>query len=199
MATRRKWRRHGRRALRRLVMGALLVGALMGLGHAFYHGSPAMALFLVPATAVGMVVATPFVLLALAIALVAMALPLVIVGGILGGPFLLLYRMLGYGSRRGDDDESDFVRLPGRWSREETPVAPDALLRRRYVAGELTYDQFRTGMVELLKERFAQGQLGMTEYEAELEKLLKPARDLDAAHDPALAAAPAARSGTRSR
>jgi hypothetical protein len=192
MASRRKWRRYGRRALRRLIVGALILGAFIGLGLTFAADSPAMALFIVPASAVGMVLALPFVLLALAIGIMGMALPLVIVGAIVGGPFLLLYRLMGYGSRRADEDEIDFVRLPARWSRDEGSLAPDTVLRRRYVAGELTYQQFQAGMVGLLKERFARGQLAVTEYEAELEKLLKPARELDAARDPALAMATSA-------
>jgi hypothetical protein len=42
-------------------------------------------------------------------------------------------------------------------------------------------------MVDLLKERFARGELAVTEYEAELEKLLEPAQHVDVGRDPAVA------------
>ena len=41
-------------------------------------------------------------------------------------------------------------------------------------------------MVGYLKDRCARGELGLSEYEAELEKVLGPARTLDVAHDPAV-------------
>ena len=48
-----------------------------------------------------------------------------------------------------------------------------ARLRRRYVAGQLTDEQFRVGMLANLKERFAAGSLDVSEYEAEVARLLR--------------------------
>jgi hypothetical protein len=74
-----------------------------------------------------------------------------------------------------------------------SPLPPETVLRRRYVAGELGYAEFRDGMTGLLRERYARGELPLAAYEAALDELLRPARYLDVRGDPSLAAAPAAR------
>lgn len=126
-------------------------------------------------------VAVPLVILGLGIA----ALSLAFVAVLLGGPVYLLFRLFfaGRHQRQAEYDE------PRAQPRVQGPVslAPDALLRRRYVAGELTYQQFQAGMTDVLKERFQRGELGVSEYEAELDKLLEPARRVDTRIDPAVA------------
>jgi hypothetical protein len=56
--------------------------------------------------------------------------------------------------------------------------------RRRDVAGEVTFQQFQTGVVGLLKDRYVRGELLLAEYEAYLNRVLQPARRLDAAGVP---------------
>jgi uncharacterized membrane protein len=100
---------------------------------------------------------------------------------VFGGPLYLLYRVGGARSRpTGPYDLDD----------EDEALPADALLRRRFIAGEMTYDQFQREAVALLKNRYARGAIKLTEYEVELEKLIAPARVLDVKRDPALAGAP---------
>lgn len=53
---------------------------------------------------------------------------------------------------------------------DETPVD---LLRRRYAAGDIGQRQFRDGLVELLKERYVRGDLTMAEFEARVTHVLQ--------------------------
>ncbi|MBI3973646.1 MAG: hypothetical protein HY332_20415 [Chloroflexi bacterium] len=116
------------------------------------------------------------------VALVAVAFALLVLLLVLGGPLYLAYVLL-----------RSAVQAETRpWQSDEAleppaSVAPDAVLRRRYVAGELTYQEFQGAMVGLLKERFKRGELAVMEYEAELEHLLRPARHLDVRGDPTIA------------
>jgi hypothetical protein len=178
--SKRKYRRRVRRLVRLVVLACLVIGFMSwGLG---WTGMPIS--FLVLGT-LGALLVIPAVLLALVVTTAAVATPFAIVAAIFGAPFYLIHRLTrGAGSASRDADDDADAAYPARAVHSE-----EALLRRRYVAGELTYQQFQTGMVGLLKERFARGDLRLTEYEAELEKLLQPARHLDAARDPALAAA----------
>jgi hypothetical protein len=156
---RRRWRRH----VRTVLLLLLALGALPGVVAAGISGN-AQLLWLIPAGMVTAVVATPVALLAL----LTMALPLLVVGLTFGVPMVLAYRMLDRG-RPG---------APG--------LTPEATLRRRYVAGELSYTEFRDTMLERLKERYAGGELRLAEYELEVERLLRPGRQLDAGRDPSL-------------
>jgi uncharacterized membrane protein len=73
---------------------------------------------------------------------------------------------------------------------QETPkpsLPPETILRRQYVAGTLTYEQFQTSMLDLLKQRCARGELSLAEYEVQVEHLLRPVRQFDVHHDPTLA------------
>lgn len=179
MAKGRKGRRHWRRIAVIALYVALLLGALPGLLVALLSGQPAIALIAVPVTMVATVIASPFVILALLVGLLGMAVPLAILAAVVGGPLYLMYRLAVRGRRHGGWSEGELG--------DDLPA--DALLRRRYVAGELTYTQFQSGMVDVLKERVTRGELALLEYEAELEKLLQPARHFDIARDPQLAGA----------
>ena len=156
---RRRWRRYLQSAL--LVLLAL--GALPGVVAAGISGRPEL-LWLVPAGMAGILVGAPIAL----IVLLTIALPLLVAGLVLGGPMVLAYRLAGAG--RPD--------APG--------IAPEVSLRRRYVAGELSYAEFRDTMLDRLKERYAGGELRLAEYESEVERLLRPGRQLDAGRDPSL-------------
>jgi hypothetical protein len=156
-------RRRARRFVRSALFALLLLGAIPGLVIAGATGEPQL-LWLIPAGMAAIVVGVPFAVLALLTA----ALPLIALGLAFGAPFLLAHRYLGAQGRPA-------ARLPA-----------DVTLRRRYVAGELGYAEFREGMLAVLKERYAQGQLRLEEYEVEVERLLRPARELDAGRDPSL-------------
>jgi hypothetical protein len=159
----RRRRRLWRRFLRTALFVLLLLGALPGLVAAGVSGE-AQLLWLIPAGMAAAVLGAPFAL----IGLLVMALPLVTTGLIVGVPLVLVYKMMG-AQRRGDP-----------------AFTPEVRLRRRYVAGELSYAEFRDTMLERLKTRFADGELRLAEYEAEVERLLRPGRQLDAGRDPSL-------------
>jgi uncharacterized membrane protein len=163
--------------VKRAFVAALLLGALFGALIPIAAGEPRLMFVLVPAMAVGSVVGLPFLVLAIVLSLLGALLPLAIVAAIFGGPFYLLHRLTrrADGAVHADDDDVE--------------LGPEALLRRRYVAGELAYDQFRDGMMDALKRRYAAGQISLGEYEREVDRLLAPARLLDVKGDPSVASA----------
>jgi hypothetical protein len=173
---------------------AVVIGLMMATGISLSEGEPAMLLF-TPLMALGVFIAIPFVLLAITVAFLGSALGLAVPVLLVGGPLYLLYRLLGgHGpnwSRRSTAayDGNEVEEALRMAAAQKAAARPETLLRRRYVAGELTYQEFQSGMVGILKERFARGEMALTEYEAEIERLLEPARRLDVARDPALAAA----------
>ncbi|HEX2036763.1 MAG TPA: hypothetical protein VHS99_21495 [Chloroflexota bacterium] len=177
MARSKRRRRRMRRVLSWIFLFVVAAGALPGLVISGLTGEPG-ALWIIPAGVVGAVVAAPFLLIGLAVAIVSTAVPLAVMAAVLGGPLYLMYRLLS------PDERSS---RPSQTRAMEPALSPEAILRRRYVGGELTYQQFQSRMVDLLKERFARGELPMAQYEAELEKLLEPARRLDVSRDPTLA------------
>ncbi len=163
---------------------ALVVGALLGLAITFALGASTWGLVIVPLTMVATLVGLPFLVLGLALLVALVALPFAMLAVVFGGPLYMLYRVGSARSRSvreyDFDDEGD----------EDEALPADALLRRRFIAGEITYDQFQREAVALLKDRYARGAIKLTEYEVELEKLIAPARVLDVKRDPALAGAP---------
>ncbi len=193
-------RRHRLRVLALLLFAGLVINLIQ---HPPAAWSGLASVLLAPLAllglAVGALVSLPLIALVLLITLLALAIPVIILAAIFGGPVYVLYRLFGRGHRAREPREAEPIATT-------PPLSPEARLRRRYVAGELTYEQFRTGMVDLLKERFARGELAVAEYESELEKLLEPARHIDVGHDPAVAgtlpgaspAAPARSSPARS-
>jgi uncharacterized membrane protein len=182
MGRARRRRRRFRRVIRLALFMALFFGVLPGLLATSATGHPLTGLFIIPAAMLGTMLVLPFLLLALVVTVAAVALPFAILAVIFGVPFYLVYR-LAAGSRtrprRVDDEDDEDDRLPA-----------DVQLRRRYVAGEITYAQFQEGMLGLLKERYARGTLQLAEYEAELEKLVAPARRVDVKRDPTVSGAP---------
>jgi uncharacterized membrane protein len=165
--SRKQRRRRWRRAARAVLFATLICGALPGVLAALVSGH-ASFLWLVPAG----IAAAPIVLLALAMAVISMALPLIVVTLVFGGPLYLVYRLLD-APRRAREAEED-------------ALGPEGLLRRRYVAGDLTYAEFQDGMMTLLKERYARGEMALSQFEAEVERLLEPLRRLDVKRDPRL-------------
>jgi uncharacterized membrane protein len=149
-------RRRARRLLRSALFALLLLGAIPGLVIAGATGQPQL-LWLIPAGMAAVVVGAP-----------SASLPLLALGLAFGAPFFLAHRYLGAQGQQAP-------RLPA-----------DVTLRRRYVSGELSYAEFQEQMLAGLKERYAQGELRLEEYEVEVERLLRPARELDAGRDPSL-------------
>ncbi|MDQ3699485.1 MAG: hypothetical protein M3442_01020 [Chloroflexota bacterium] len=164
----RRWRRH----LRALLFAVLLLGALPGLAISAATGE-AWALLFIPVGMMAAVVAAPFAIVGLGVGLLSLLLPLLVLGVVFGAPLYLGYRLLD-GRRR----------MPAL---EEAGITPEGLIRRRYVAGELTYAEFQDSMLASLKGRFTRGEIALAQYEVELEKLLQPARRLDVTRDPHLA------------
>ena len=183
--SRRRHRRALRRLIRRVIRGALwtalVVSLLPGLAITVASGHAALGLIIVPAVMVATLVSLPFLLLGMVLLVAVVALPFAILAAVFGGPLYLLYRIGGARSRSAEAYELDD---------EDEALPADALLRRRFIAGEMTYDQFQREAVALLKDRYARGAIKLTEYEVELEKLIAPARILDVKRDPALAGAP---------
>lgn len=125
-------------------------------------------------TAVGITLATvlavPFLLAASVLAVVAVLVVLALViaaaAGVIAVPAWLFWRASKEDRVRRDRAEHDEEPL-------EDADREAARLRRRYVAGQLTDDQFRVGMLANLKARFAAGSLDVSEYEAEVTRLLR--------------------------
>jgi hypothetical protein len=57
-------------------------------------------------------------------------------------------------------------------------LTPELRLRRRYLAGDMAYADFQSAMLAVLKDRYARGDIGLIDFETEVERLLRPARDL---------------------
>ena len=154
-------RRGGRGPVRFFVVAALLIWVLPKV-----------------VTALGVTIATlvavPFLLvasvLAVAAIIVILAVAVAVAGGVIALPAWLFWRA----SR--DDRERR-----GREARDEEPIddaeREASRLRRRYVAGQLTDDQFRDAMLAHLKRRFAAGSLDVSEFEAEVSRLLRAGVD----------------------
>ncbi len=169
------------RALRDLAAVVTAFTALLALVALLLGGTDVVALVFVPLVFVVAALTRPDILLLLLLVLVTL---LVLVsatatlGAVLRAPLLALAQRLAASAAGGA--------TPG----PTPPLSPEAALRRRSVAGDLTYLEFRDGMVALLRERCARGELALADYEAALDDLLRPARHLDVGRDPDLAAAP---------
>jgi len=185
-----KRRRRGLMVVLRAAMGAATgFGLLVALLVLAAFGNPAWGLLALPMAMLAGLIVVPILLFALLMVALSLALPVALLTGIFGAPAYLFLRVIGW--RRGSFGRAS--RGQDRWDGDqdgwETPLATDELLRRRYVAGQLSYQAFQSGMIGVLRDRFARGEIKLAEYEAELDRLLAPARHLDVARDPALAAA----------
>jgi len=145
-------------------------GALLGLVATSATHHVAWGFVIVPMAMLGTMVAACFFLVAFAS-----------LAAIFGGTFYVLYRLASGSSAQSGEG---YVEV------DDGALTADTLLRRRYVAGEITYDQFQKGMVVLLGDRYARGTITLSAYEAELEKLIAPTRHLDVKRDPMVAGAP---------
>lgn len=53
---------------------------------------------------------------------------------------------------------------------------PEEVLRQRYARGELTRDQYQEAIIELLKGRYVTGEMSLEEYEARVATLIGDSR-----------------------
>jgi type VI protein secretion system component VasK len=154
-------RRGGRGIARFFVIAILLIWAVP-------------TLFTALGATIAAMVALPFLLVASIVAilaiLVASSVAIAVAAGFVAVPAWLFWRASRNDrERRGRaarDDEScdDAEREASR-------------LRRRYVAGQLTDDQYQDAMLAHLKARFASGSLDVSEYEAEVSRLFRAGVD----------------------
>lgn len=120
------------------------------------------------------VVAVPFLLVASVLAIVAilvvLAVAVAVAAGVIALPAWLFWR-----ASRDDRERRE------RAARDDEPLddadREASRLRRRYVAGQITDDQYQIAMLANLKARFATGALDVSEYEAEVSRLLRAGVD----------------------
>ncbi len=152
-------------------LGGVLFGGLVGA-------------FAVVATLFAVGLAAAVVLGALGLAGVALAAPFVALVGLPVLAMRALFRaccppFAGAGDRReraewaasGRDEQ------PGPELAAQSPAGRDAateILRRRYAAGQLSQGEFQEALINLLKERYIAGKIDQDQYEKQLEVLLQP-------------------------
>ena len=127
---------------------------------------------LIPAAILASAISTPEVLMTLLLLLVTAlvgASVLAALAAAVHGPLVLLM------SRRAP--------RPAAGAQEATlqPAPQEVLLRRRYLAGELTTTGYADAMMALLKQRYQRGDLALVDYEMAVDRLLAPRRSLEAA------------------
>ena len=117
------------------------------------------------------VVAVPFLLVASVLAIVAilvvLAVAVAVAAGVIALPAWLFWRASRERRERAARDDEPLDDADREASR----------LRRRYVAGQITDDQYQIAMLANLKARFATGALDVSEYEAEVSRLLRAGVD----------------------
>jgi hypothetical protein len=148
--------------LRSFVVVACLLAALLGFASAVLSGVHVATLLLVPVAMLIAALSSPPILLLLALVILA-AHGLVLTAAAVGS-FL---------QRR---DPADANRAGA--AAPPASLSHETWLRRRYLAGEIDYLEFRTAMLAVLKDRCAQGDLALADYEHAVERLLQPARHL---------------------
>ncbi|MDE2993607.1 MAG: hypothetical protein OXU67_06960 [Chloroflexota bacterium] len=135
---------------------------------------------------------------AIVVPLLAIALAVVIVLGILGltgavlaapfvalvgVPVMLLRALFRSGGPPSIDAQRRRERTTGRGAPPaQSPASQDAateVLRQRYAAGQLSQGEFQGMLINLLKERYIAGKIDQNQYEKQLEVLLQPPPTLD--------------------
>ena len=51
--------------------------------------------------------------------------------------------------------------------------SPEELLRNRYARGEVSHQHYQAALVDVLKDRYVRGEIGLEAYEAQLHRLLR--------------------------
>ena len=117
------------------------------------------------------VVAVPFLLVASVLAIVAILVVLAVAVAVAAGA-IALPAWLVWRASRERREQATRVDVPLDDADREA-----SRLRRRYVAGQITDDQYQIAMLANLKARFATGALDVSEYEAEVSRLLRAGVD----------------------
>ena len=167
-------RYHGHVGASVLGWSLIAIGVVAGLLSA---GMPFEALFGV----IGIVLA--LVITALVVALVLGALGLVGAAiaapfvALVGVPVMVLRAMFRSGGAPSMDAQHRRERAAPPAPAAQSPASQDAateILRRRYAAGQLSQSEFQGMLINLLKERYIAGKIGQSQYEQQLEVLLQP-------------------------
>ena len=132
---------------------ACLVAALLGFAAAVLSGVHVATLLLVPIAMLVATLSSPMTLMLLVVAVLA-----------LHGLVLACATVIA-ALRRPE------AALPAEAL--DPSGAAEARLRRRYAAGAIGALKFRDGMLPLLKERYARGDLSLDEYESAIDRLMR--------------------------
>ena len=142
------------------------------------HGWP-VALVLAPPVALGLGVAGVVVLsvgLALLLTVAAVAFSVALTAGIFGALGFVLWQVVrhavpGLAGSRAPGGRLRVDVLRGKESRGWGDGSPVDVLRRRYAAGEIGQTAFRAQLTDLLQERYVRGDLTLAEFEARVRQL----------------------------
>ena len=154
-------RKHLSRLFRRFAWRAVVAVILLGVFIPAVIG-PVIGL-------VAGLIALPFLAviagIALVVLLIGLAVSAAVAAGMIGLPAWLLWRA----SRpKGETHEE-----------QRTRELPEDGLKRRYLAGTLSHVEYRDEMLAVLKNQFARGEIDVSEYEAEVEHLIRASQNAD--------------------
>ncbi len=166
---------------RSFVAVACLLAALIGFAAAVLSGVHVASILLLPIALLAWALSSPQMLMLIALVVLAVH-GLLLTGG------LVVAALRRSGACAAADAGKAALALPA-----------EAALRRRYLAGEIEYREFRTSMLALLKERCVSGDLALPEYEQAVARLLEPARRLGVEGAALVARPPEASSGKARR
>ncbi len=97
---------------------------------------------------------------------------------LVGVPVMVLRAMFRSGGTPSMDARQRRERATGRDAPPaQSPASQDAateILRQRYAAGQLSQGEFQEALINLLKERYIAGKIDQHQYEQQLEVLLQP-------------------------
>ena len=96
---------------------------------------------------------------------------------LVGVPVMLLRALFRSGSPPSIDAQRRRERAAPPAPVAQAPASQDAateVLRQRYAAGQLSQGEFQGMLINLLKERYVAGKIDQNQYEKQLEVLLQP-------------------------
>jgi uncharacterized membrane protein len=158
-----------------LIVGGVAAG-LMSAGMTF-GGLVGVIGIVVSLVVIALVVV--LVLGALGLAGVAMAAPFV---ALVGVPVMLLRALFRSGGSPSIDAQHRRERASPPAPVAQSPASQDAateILRQRYAAGQLSQGEFQGMLINLLKERYIAAKIDQSQYEKQLEVLLQPPPNSD--------------------
>ena len=96
---------------------------------------------------------------------------------LVGVPVMLLRALFRSGGPKSIDAQHRRERATPPAPAAQSPASGDAateILRQRYAAGQLSQGEFQGMLINLLKERYIAGKIDQNQYEKQLEVLLQP-------------------------